>query len=105
MVVGRQLDSLSLVTSTQSTTSGLCCCVQVVVGRQLDSIFMVMEYMEHDLKGLSENMRQPFTTAEVRGQGRQKPCLERRLKGFKDSRKSESPKTLKPFRSLNNRVN
>ena len=41
-------------------------CAQVVVGRQLDSIFMVMEYMEHDLKGLSENMRQPFTTAEVR---------------------------------------
>ena len=40
----------------------------MVVGRQLDSIFMVMEYMEHDLKGLSENMRQPFTTAEVRWQ-------------------------------------
>lgn len=45
------------------------CCAQVVVGRQLDSIFMVMEYMEHDLKGLSENMRQPFTSAEVRWQG------------------------------------
>ncbi|KAK9843757.1 hypothetical protein WJX81_005040 [Elliptochloris bilobata] len=39
---------------------------EVVVGRQLDSIFMVMEYMEHDLKGLSESMRQPFTTAEVK---------------------------------------
>lgn len=39
---------------------------QVVVGRNLDSIFMVMEYVEHDLKGLAEGMRQPFTTAEAR---------------------------------------
>ena len=37
----------------------------MVVGRQLDSIFMVMEYVEHDLKGLAEGMRQPFTTAEA----------------------------------------
>ncbi|KAG4208364.1 hypothetical protein ERO13_A03G128001v2 [Gossypium hirsutum] len=29
---------------------------EVVVGSNLDSIFMVMEYMEHDLKGLMETM-------------------------------------------------
>ncbi len=70
MVVTRQLDS----TGTECMEAPPCrvCCAQVVVGRQLDSIFMVMEYMEHDLKGLSENMRQPFTTAEVRRQGWQR---------------------------------
>jgi len=39
---------------------------QVVMGRSADSIYMVMEFVEHDLKGLAESMRQPFTTAEAR---------------------------------------
>ncbi|KAL8037902.1 hypothetical protein ABFX02_11G067900 [Erythranthe guttata] len=39
---------------------------EVVVGRDLDSIFMVMEYMEHDLKGLMEAMEQPFSQSEVK---------------------------------------
>lgn len=39
---------------------------EVVVGNNLDSIFMVMEYMEHDLKGLMEAMRQPFSQSEVK---------------------------------------
>ncbi|KAJ6721617.1 CYCLIN-DEPENDENT KINASE G-2-LIKE [Salix viminalis] len=39
---------------------------EVVVGSNLDSIFMVMEYMEHDLKGLMESMRQPFSQSEVK---------------------------------------
>ena len=39
---------------------------EVVVGKSLDSIFLVMEFMEHDLKGLLEDMRQPFSTAEVK---------------------------------------
>lgn len=39
---------------------------EVVVGNSLDSIFMVMEYMEHDLKGLMETMKQPFSQAEVK---------------------------------------
>ena len=38
---------------------------QVVVGRKLDDIYMVMEYMEHDLKALQESMRQPFAVSEV----------------------------------------
>ncbi|KAJ0493584.1 putative protein-serine/threonine kinase CMGC-CDK-PITSLRE family [Helianthus annuus] len=39
---------------------------EVVVGRNLDSIFMVMEYMEHDLKALMETMKQPFSQSEVK---------------------------------------
>ncbi|XP_057949524.1 cyclin-dependent kinase G-2 isoform X2 [Malania oleifera] len=39
---------------------------EVVVGSSIDSIFMVMEYMEHDLKGLMETMKQPFSQSEVK---------------------------------------
>ncbi|PRQ39975.1 putative protein-serine/threonine kinase CMGC-CDK-PITSLRE family [Rosa chinensis] len=39
---------------------------EVVVGSNLDSIFMVMEYMEHDLKALMETMKQPFSPSEVK---------------------------------------
>ncbi|KAK8970364.1 Cyclin-dependent kinase G-2 [Platanthera guangdongensis] len=39
---------------------------EVVVGNSLDSIFMVMEYMEHDLKGLVEIMKQSFSQSEVK---------------------------------------
>ncbi|XP_042501966.1 cyclin-dependent kinase G-2-like [Macadamia integrifolia] len=39
---------------------------EVVVGSNLDSIFMVMQYMEHDLKGLMETMKQPFSQSEVK---------------------------------------
>lgn len=40
--------------------------LEVVVGRSLDSIFMVMEFMEHDLKGLLEAQRAPLTASEVK---------------------------------------
>ncbi|KAG8082455.1 hypothetical protein GUJ93_ZPchr0014g47246 [Zizania palustris] len=39
---------------------------EVVVGSSLDSIFMVMEYMEHDLKGVMETMKQPYSQSEVK---------------------------------------
>nr|XP_024363927.1 cyclin-dependent kinase G-2-like [Physcomitrium patens] len=39
---------------------------EVVVGVTVDHIFMVMEYMEHDLKGLMETMKQPFSQSEVK---------------------------------------
>ena len=39
---------------------------EVVVGSSPDSIFVVMEYMEHDLRGLIESMRQPFSQSEVK---------------------------------------
>ena len=48
---------------------------QVVMGRSADSIYMVMEFVEHDLKGLAESMRQPFTTAEVRENSAGGPAL------------------------------
>ncbi|XP_015882342.3 uncharacterized protein LOC107418181 isoform X1 [Ziziphus jujuba] len=40
--------------------------VKEVVMGDLDSIFMVMEYMEYDLKGLMEAMNQPFSIGEVK---------------------------------------
>lgn len=40
---------------------------EVVVGASLDQIFMVMEFMEHDLKALMDDqMTQPFSVAEVK---------------------------------------
>ncbi|KAJ0976983.1 hypothetical protein J5N97_012457 [Dioscorea zingiberensis] len=39
---------------------------EVVVGNSLDSIFMVMEYMDHDLKGLMDSMKQPFSQSDVK---------------------------------------
>ncbi|XP_011623396.1 cyclin-dependent kinase G-2 [Amborella trichopoda] len=39
---------------------------EVVVGSNLDSIFMVMEYMDHDLKGLMETKKEPFSQSEVK---------------------------------------
>ncbi|KAF3655538.1 hypothetical protein FXO38_14628, partial [Capsicum annuum] len=39
---------------------------EVVVGSSLDSIFVVMKYMEHDLKALMEIMKQPFRQSEVK---------------------------------------
>ena len=39
---------------------------EVVVGSSLDSIFMVMEYMEHDLKALMETIKQPYSQSEVK---------------------------------------
>lgn len=40
--------------------------VKEVVMDDLDSVFMVMEYMEHDLKGVMEVMKEPFTVSEVK---------------------------------------
>ena len=39
---------------------------EVVVGNMLDKIFMVMEYMEHDLKCFMKSMKQPFSQSEVK---------------------------------------
>ncbi|TVU03512.1 hypothetical protein EJB05_50950 [Eragrostis curvula] len=38
----------------------------VVGGRDNDDTFMVMEYMEHDLKGVMETMKQPYHQSEVK---------------------------------------
>eukprot|EP01006_Ploeotia_vitrea_P028826 TRINITY_DN61462_c0_g3_i1.p2 TRINITY_DN61462_c0_g3~~TRINITY_DN61462_c0_g3_i1.p2 ORF type:complete len:452 (+),score=79.91 TRINITY_DN61462_c0_g3_i1:19-1374(+) len=39
---------------------------EVVVGASMDSIFVVMEYVEHDVKFLQENMKARFSQAEVK---------------------------------------
>ncbi|KAF0936149.1 hypothetical protein E2562_038873, partial [Oryza meyeriana var. granulata] len=39
---------------------------EVVVGGSNRDIFMVMEYMEHDLKGVMETMKQPYSQSEVK---------------------------------------
>jgi len=39
---------------------------EIVVGGHDDDTFMVMEYMEHDLKGVMETMKQPYTQSEVK---------------------------------------
>ncbi|PWZ04150.1 hypothetical protein Zm00014a_036844 [Zea mays] len=39
---------------------------EVVVGGHDDDTFMVMEYMEHDLKGVMEAMKQPYSQSEVK---------------------------------------
>jgi len=38
-------------------------------------MFMVMDFMEHDLKGLMNAMTQPFTASEARGGFRRRPAL------------------------------
>lgn len=40
--------------------------VKEVVMDDGDGVFMVMEYMEYDLKGLMEKMREPFSISEVK---------------------------------------
>nr|WNT93103.1 CDKG1-1 protein [Phyllostachys edulis] len=39
---------------------------EVVVGSSVNDTFMVMEYMEHDLKGVMETMKQPYGQSEVK---------------------------------------
>eukprot|EP00743_Colponemidia_sp_Colp-15_P010438 GILK01011494.1.p1 GENE.GILK01011494.1~~GILK01011494.1.p1 ORF type:complete len:420 (+),score=64.41 GILK01011494.1:33-1262(+) len=39
---------------------------EVSVGTKLDSIFLVFEYCEHDLASLLDNMKTPFSAAEVK---------------------------------------
>uniref|UniRef100_A0A6A7FY80 Cyclin-dependent kinase G-2-like isoform X1 n=3 Tax=Hirondellea gigas TaxID=1518452 RepID=A0A6A7FY80_9CRUS len=39
---------------------------EVVVDKQLSGVYMVMEYMEHDLKALMTIKKRPFSTSEVK---------------------------------------
>ncbi|KAG9446662.1 hypothetical protein H6P81_012790 [Aristolochia fimbriata] len=39
---------------------------EVVIGRDINQVFMVMEYMDHDLKGLMNAVEQPFSQSEVK---------------------------------------
>ncbi|KAM7309679.1 cyclin-dependent kinase 11B isoform X2 [Ixodes scapularis] len=39
---------------------------EIVVGSNMDKIYIVMDYVEHDLKSLMEVMKQPFLVGEVK---------------------------------------
>ncbi|GJQ13931.1 hypothetical protein GpartN1_g5722.t1 [Galdieria partita] len=39
---------------------------EVVVGSSLNKIYLVMEYAQHDMKNVLDNMRHPFSQAEVK---------------------------------------
>ncbi|XP_054714916.1 cyclin-dependent kinase 11B-like isoform X2 [Uloborus diversus] len=39
---------------------------EIVVGSNMDKIYIVMDYVEHDLKSLMETMKQPFLVGEVK---------------------------------------
>ena len=39
---------------------------EIVVGSNMDKIYIVMEFVEHDLKSLMESMKQPFLLGEVK---------------------------------------
>jgi len=39
---------------------------EVVVGDGLEEVFLVMEFIEHDLKTLQEEMREPFLPSEIK---------------------------------------
>jgi len=40
--------------------------LEIVVGNSVDDIYIVMEFIEHDLKGLLQSMKHPFTAAEIK---------------------------------------
>ena len=39
---------------------------EVVMGDEIDQVYIVMDFIEHDLKTLMENMREPFLQSEVK---------------------------------------
>ena len=41
-------------------------CQEIVVGSNMDKIYIVMDYVEHDLKVLMEHMTQGFRIGECR---------------------------------------
>lgn len=38
---------------------------EIVVGSNMDKIYIVMNYVEHDLKSLMETMKQPFLPGDA----------------------------------------
>ena len=66
--------SLSLSPFPPPPSLFLCVCVihnqvctfsqELVVGSNMDRIYIVMDYVEHDLKALMETMKQPFLEGE-----------------------------------------
>lgn len=40
---------------------------EIVVGSNMDKIYIVMDFVEHDLKSLMENMKNPFLVGKLVG--------------------------------------
>jgi hypothetical protein len=38
---------------------------EIVVGSNMDKIYIVMDYVEHDLKSLMEIMKEPFSIGQL----------------------------------------
>ena len=49
-----------ILSCTLSLSLSLSLSQEIVVGSNMDKIFIVMDYVEHDLKSLMETMKQPF---------------------------------------------
>lgn len=47
---------------------------EIVVGSNMDKIYIVMNYVEHDLKSLMETMKQPFLPGMAACHPRQQRC-------------------------------
>jgi len=41
-----------------------CSLQEIVVGSNMDKIYIVMDYVEHDLKSLMEYMKEPFSIGQ-----------------------------------------
>ncbi|CAO0797791.1 unnamed protein product [Mucor circinelloides] len=39
---------------------------EIVMGNHMDQVFIVMDFIEHDLKGLMQDMRSPFLQSEIK---------------------------------------
>ncbi|KAI8971470.1 kinase-like domain-containing protein, partial [Mycotypha africana] len=39
---------------------------EIVMGNRIEQVFIVMDYIDHDLKGLMQDMRSPFLQSEVK---------------------------------------
>lgn len=40
---------------------------EIVVGSNMDKIYLVMDYVEHDMKALMESMKKPFLIGQLLG--------------------------------------
>ncbi len=52
---------------------------EIVVGSNMDKIYIVMDYVEHDLKSLMETMKEPFMIGEYIPYSRVPTDLEKKV--------------------------
>ena len=52
--------------SPENKCLNVCILQEIVVGSNMDKIYIVMDYVEHDLKSLMETMKQPFLVGKYK---------------------------------------